>query len=542
MPIRMTGMVSGLDTDSIVKELVSAYSTKKEKYEKEQTKLGWKQEIWKDLNKEVNTFYKSVGNLRFAGGYSTKKTTSSDTTKATVSAGSNAVTGTQKLHVLSTAQSGYLTGGKITASDSSAKVTSSTKLSELGFTEDETALKFIAKDKDGKDISADIKLSKDSTINDAVKALRDVGLNASFDENNGRIFLSSSATGASTDFSLKSDGSDASKNLLNTLALNTDASEVTEVSKRAIKIDGSDAAIVLNGVVYTSSSNNFSINGLSISVNAVTDSVDLSKAKINGSLDADKISDMLVNTPLNDSKAISITTSTDTQGIYDKIKDFITSYNNIINKMTKLYNADSAGNYEPLTDDEKSEMSDSEIEKWETKIKDSLLRRDSTLSTVMSAMTTAMSGGATVNGKTYFLSNFGISTLGYMNAAENEQNAYHIDGDEDDENTSGNTDKLMTALNSDPDTVMDFMKQMATNLYNAIDKQMTSTTLRSKYSIYNDKEMTTQYKNYTTTIKEWETKISDKEDYYYKKFSSMESALSKLNSQTSSLSGLFGSN
>ena len=230
------------------------------------------------------------------------------------------------------------------------------------------------------------------------------------------------------------------------------------------------------------------------------------------------------------------------QGIYDKIKDFITGYNNIINKMTKLYNADSAGNYEPLTDDEKSEMSDSEIEKWETKIKDSLLRRDSTLSTVMSAMTTAMSGGATVNGKTYFLSNFGISTLGYMNAAENEQNAYHIDGDEDDENTSGNTDKLMTALNSDPDTVMDFMKQMATNLYNAIDKQMTRTTLRSKYSIYNDKEMTTQYKNYTTTIKEWETKISDKEDYYYKKFSSMESALSKLNSQTSSLSGLFGSN
>lgn len=542
MAIRMTGMVSGLDTDSIVKELVSAYSTKKEKYEKEQTKLGWKQEIWKDLNKEVNTFYKSVGNLRFAGGYSTKKTTSSDTTKATVSAGSNAVTGTQKLHVLSTAQSGYLTGGKITASDSSAKVTSSTKLSELGFTEGETALKFTAKDKDGKDISTDIKLSKDSTISDAVKALRDVGLNASFDENNGRIFLSSSATGASTDFSLKSDGSDASKNLLNTLALNTDASEVTEASKRATKIDGSDAAIVLNGVVYTSSSNNFSINGLSISVNAVTDSVDLSKAKTNGSLDADKISDMLVNTPLNDSEAISITTSTDTQGIYDKIKDFITSYNNIINKMTKLYNADSAGNYEPLTDDEKSEMSDSEIEKWETKIKDSLLRRDSTLSTVMSAMTTAMSGGATVNGKTYFLSNFGISTLGYMNAAENEQNAYHIDGDEDDENTSGNTDKLMTALNSDPDTVMDFMKQMATNLYNAIDKQMTSTTLRSKYSIYNDKEMTTQYKNYTTTIKQWETKISDKEDYYYKKFSSMESALSKLNSQTSSLSGLIGSN
>ena len=537
MPIRMTGMVSGLDTDSIVQELVSAYSTKKEKVEKEQTKLGWKQEIWKNLNKEVNTFYKSVGSLRFSSGYSTKKTTSSDSTKATVSSSSNAVTGTQKLHELSTAQSGYLTGGKIAATNGT-KVTSSTTLAELGFTEGDTSLKFTAKDKDGKDISTNITLSKDSTVSDAVQALRDAGLNASFDSSNSRIYLSSSSTGAATDFSVESDGSNASGDLLDALGLDTNSNTT---SKKATKIDGSDAAIVLNGVVYTSTSNNFSVNGLSISVNGVTDSVDLSKAKTDNGLDADEITKLLEQNPLDDSNALTITTSTDTQAIYDKIKDFLTSYNNIINKMTKLYNADSAGSYEPLTDDEKDQMSDSEVEKWETKIKDSLLRRDSTLSTVMSAMTTAMSGGVDVNGKTYYLSNFGISTLGYMNAAENEQNAYHIDGDEDDENTSGNTDKLMAALNSDPDTVVDFMKQLATNLYTALDKQMTSTTLRSKYSIYNDKEMDTQYKNYTTTIKEWETKISDKEDYYYKKFSSMESALSKLDSQTSSLTSMLGS-
>lgn len=193
-----------------------------------------------------------------------------------------------------------------------------------------------------------------------------------------------------------------------------------------------------------------------------------------------------------------------------------------------------------MTDDEKSEMSDSEIEKWETKIKDSLLRRDSTLSTVMSAMTTAMSGGATVNGKTYFLSNFGISTLGYMNAAENEQNAYHIDGDEDDENTSGKQDKLMAAITSDPDTVIEFMKQLSTNLYKSIDDQMQSNDLRSRYKIYNDKEMDKQYTNLTKTIKEWESKVSDKEDYYYKQFSNMETALAKLQSQTSSISSMLG--
>lgn len=518
MAIRMTGMVSGLDTDSIVKELVSAYSTKKEKYEKEQTKLGWKQEIWKSLNKEVNSFYKSVGNLRFDSGYNTKKTTSSDSTKATVSASGNATVGTQKLHVLSTAQSGYLTGAEIKTT-ANEKVTTSTKLSDLGVTADKITFHVGPANNSASRTTKQIKVGKDSTISDVVSQLKDAGLNANFDAGNRRFYLSSSDSGYATDFNITADSSDTnnSTTLLNALGLGNTAK----------KINGSDAVIVLNGVKYTSTTNNFSVNGLSISVNGVTDKVDdLKNVDVNA---------------LDDSKAVSISTTTDTQGIYDKIKDFLTSYNNIINKMTKLYNADSAKNYEPLTDDEKSQMSDSEVEKWETKIKDSLLRRDSNLSTIMNAMTTSMTKAISINGKNYALSSFGISTLGYMNAAENEQNAYHIDGDEDDENTSGNTDKLMAALSSDPDTVIDFMKQLSTNLYKAIDKQMQSNSLRSRYSIYNDKEMTSQYTSYTKTIAEWETKISDKEDYYYKKFSKMETALSKLNSQTSSLSGMFSS-
>ena len=517
MAIRMTGMVSGLDTDSIVKELVSAYSTKKEKYEKEQTKLGWKQEIWKSLNKEVNSFYKSAGNLRFDSVYNTKKTTSSDSTKATVSASGNATVGTQKLHVLSTAQSGYLTGAEIKTT-ANEKVTTSTKLSDLGVTADEITFHVGPANNSASGTTKQIKVGKDSTISDVVNKLKDAGLNANFDAGNRRFYLSSSDSGYATDFNITADSSDTnSTTLLNALGLGDTAK----------KLDGSDAVIVLNGVKYTSTTNNFSINGLSISVNGVTDKVDDLEH-----VDVDA---------LDDSKAVSISTTTDTQGIYDKIKDFITSYNNIINKMTKLYNADSAKNYEPLTDDEKSQMSDSEVEKWETKIKDSLLRRDSNLSTIMNAMTTSMTQAISINGKNYSLSSFGISTLGYMNAAENEQNAYHIDGDEDDENTSGNKDKLMAALSSDPDTVIDFMKQLSTNLYTAIDKQMQSNSLRSRYSIYNDKEMTSQYTSYTKTIAEWETKISDKEDYYYKKFSKMETALSKLNSQTSSLSGMFSS-
>ena len=217
MAMRVSGINSGLDTDSIVQELVSAYNTKTEKYQKEQTKLSWKQEIWKGLNTKVYSLYNNVGKLRFSSAYSTKKTTSSDTTKATVSASSNAVNGTQKLHVLATAQSGYLTGGKlslreeVTDADGTTKlqdvkgaVKAETKLSELGFTGDEASLNINTTDEDGNAVTKTVSLTKDSTIQDVVNALKDNGLNASFDANNGRIFVSSKNTGKAADFSLSS--------------------------------------------------------------------------------------------------------------------------------------------------------------------------------------------------------------------------------------------------------------------------------------------------------------------------------------------------
>lgn len=577
MAMRVSGINSGLDTDAIVQELVSAYSKKTEKYTKEQTKLGWKQEIWKNLNTKVYSLYNSVGKLRYSSAYSMKKTTVSDTTKATVTASGDAVNGTQKLHVLSTAQSGYLTGGKLAfrkevtkdgvttlektelkdKDGNPEKLTSTTKLSALGYTDGkDTTLDVHTTNEKGEAVTQKITLGKDSTIQDVVSALRENGLNASFDENNGRLFVSSKDTGKAADFTISAsttkkipktdddgnlvkdkdgnvvmeeiemsdDESASSKKLLGLLGLDT---VNNTYDNQAVKIDGRDAVISLNGVKYTNTTNDFAINGLNVSVTGVTDDV----------TDPENV-DL---STLDDSTAITITTTTDSQGIYDKVKDFLTEYNNIINEITKLYNADSAGSYEPLTDDEKDKMSDTEIEKWETKIKDSLLRRDTSLGTIMNSMMTAMSSPITIDGKDYSLSSFGIQTLGYLNAAKNEQNAYHIDGDEDDENTSGNKDKLMDAITKNPDTVIDFMKQLSTNLYKAMDQQMQSSSLRSRYKIYNDKELDKEYSNLTKTIKQWESKVSDKEDYYYKKFSNMETAMSKLQSQTSSLSSMLGS-
>ncbi len=877
MPIRITGLNSGLDTEAIISALVSSYSYKTNKYKKAQTKLSWKQDAWKTLNTKVYSFYTSLDSLRFSKNYNLKSTKVSDSTKATVTASSSAPNGTQKLNILKVAQAGYLTGGKL-----DDNTTTGTTLAELGYTGGNGTITLTK----GDGTKKNIEVSQGTTVNSFINSLKEAGVNASYDDINKRIFVSSKDTGKDNDFTLtggnvdganaltklglnvKSDATDATyktymqyygdgtqsgitakvneaikayqdaqtayktadaknsnisagygyasayaamkdafaksglseaeqdqmvklvqmsatdraqsvmdsngniyktektnddgsviysytdasgnksyiqsettdsvtkyytatasevkynkitasdgneysedenglyvdkegkkyfvdgsnlvettgrkvngswektadgktvafeaskkeeatktvytkdsnelsnaksgttaytdlakkaqdemklsdedmSSYLSTLATNistvntyentadTTLEDSNEYSRKSIidkvhkayaknatqgvtdltntfaaaiatnkttmntsqktmdnnqvladiaamedstekdaaiasfvkqvqsahdianntsieyntdarKIDGCDSEIYLNGIKYTGSSNSYSINGLNITAQVVTDT----------------------DGKASDANAISITTSTDTQGIYDKIKDFLSQYNSLINEITSLYNADSAKGYEPLTDDEKDAMSDTEVEKWEQKIKDSLLRRDDNLESLMSAMTSAMSGAVEVNGKKMYLSNFGIKTLGYLNAPKNQQNAYHIDGDEDDANSSGNADKLMTAITSDPDTVIDFMQGLASNLYNSVHKKMQTSSLSSIYTVYNDKEMASEYSDYTDLIKKWEEKLQDKEDYYYKKFSSMETALSKLNSQTSSLSGLFGS-
>lgn len=876
MPIRITGLNSGLDTEAIISALVSSYSYKTNKYKKAQTKLSWKQDAWKTLNTKVYSFYTSLDSLRFSKNYNLKSTKVSDSTKATVTASSSAPNGTQKLNILKVAQAGYLTGGKLDDS-----TTTGTTLAELGYTGGNGTITLTK----GDGTKKNIEVSQGTTVNNFINSLKEAGVNASYDDINKRIFVSSKDTGKDNDFTLtggnvdganaltklglnvKSDATDATyktymqyygdgtqsgitakvneaikayqdaqtayktadaqnsnisagygyasayaamknafakskldpaqqeqltqllqmsatdraqsvmdsngniyktektnddgsviysytdasgnksyiqsettdsvtkyytatasevkynkitasdgneysedenglyvdkdgkkyfvdgsnlvettgtkvngswektadgktvafedskkeeatktvytkgsdelsnaksgttaytdlakkaqdemklsdedmSSYLSTLATNvstvntyentadTTLEDSNEYSRKSIidkvhkayaqnaaqgvtdltntfaaaiatnkttmntsqktmdnnqvladiaamedgtekdaaiasfvkqvqsahdianntsieyntdarKIDGCDSEIYLNGIKYTGSSNSYSINGLNITAQVVTDT----------------------DGKASDANAISITTSTDTQGIYDKIKDFLSQYNSLINEITSLYNADSAKGYEPLTDDEKDAMSDTEVEKWEQKIKDSLLRRDDNLESLMSAMTSAMSGAVEVNGKKMYLSNFGIKTLGYLNAPKNQQNAYHIDGDEDDANSSGNADKLMTAITNDPDTVINFMQGLAENLYDSIHKKMQSSSLSSIYTVYNDKEMASEYSDYTSIIKKWEEKLQDKEDYYYKKFSSMETALSKLNSQTSSLSGLFG--
>ena len=515
--IRITGAASGLDTDAMVKELVNAYEEKGQTYKKAKTKTEWKQEAWATLNTKIKNFYtKQASNMRFSTSYMKKKTTISDSSKASVVSSDGAVNGTQSLEIKKLAKSGYLTGGELDKDTSGKKVTKDTKLSDLGFTG--TATITIGKGPKLTDVSGydennskTFEVTGETTMAQFANLVSAAGYNASFDETNGRFFVSSKESGASNNFNFVSTGDGATVEGLLKLTEKFDPNDSTKrLDGSAVKIEGDDAEILLNGATFKSSSNTFSVNGLTITAKDTTTS------------------------------ALSLVTDTDYDQIYDNIKNFFKEYNSLVNEMDKLFNAKSSKGYEPLTSEEKEAMTDEEVKLWEQKIKDSLLRNDSDLDKIASTMRNAMLSTFDIGGKTYALSSFGINTLGYFEASDNEKNAYHIDGDPDDAATSGNEDRLKAMIASDPNTTMEFFQKLSGKLYDAMNKiQSVSDNYTSYGNFYNDKKLTSEYVDQQKQVDKWEKYVADIEEKYYKQFTAMESAMSSLQSQQSYISQLF---
>lgn len=348
-----------------------------------------------------------------------------------------------------------------------------------------------------------IELTADMKISEFVSKLKDSGVGASFDATNQRFFINSTGTGEAKEFKLTASGG-----ALQSLGLDPDAKYAN--GSTSTRVYAEDAQIVLNGATFTSDTNTFNVNGLSITTQAVTD------------------------------EPITITTDTDYDGIYNMIKDFITEYNDIMNEMTKLYNAKSARKYTMLSDEEKEAMSDDEVEKWEGTIKDSLLRRDKDLNNVMECMKGAINKGYDIGGETLFLVNFGVGTGSYFDTEKAERNALHIYGDSDDEKYADKDNELKAAISKDPEKVIELFAAMSKDMYDSLHETMGSTDYRSIYKVYDDKRMKIEYDAYTQKIKEEEKKLNAFEDKWYKKFSAMEVALSKLQSSQNSLASMLG--
>lgn len=300
----------------------------------------------------------------------------------------------------------------------------------------------------------------------------------------------------------------------------------TAPGKGMVLTKAADTEVVYNGATLTSTTTSIDVAGVTLNLLGTTQT-----GEIQDPNDPDK------KIPVYGT--VNVTVSNDTSAVYDTIKEFITEYNSILKTMNTYYDASSASSYEVLTDKQKEAMSDDEVDKWNTKIKDSLLRRDSTLSGLISTMKTNMMGTVTAsNGKTYSLANLGITT---SSKNYNEGGLLHIKGDEDDDEFADSTNTLMQMLEEDPDTVKEVLSGLAKNLYDGLNKKMGTSTLSSALTFYNDKEMASQLSDYKKEISDWESKLSDMEERYYSQFSAMETALAKIQSQQNTLSSYLGS-
>ena len=635
MAMRMTGLASGLDTESMVKELVSASSEKVNKIKQKKQDVEWKKEIWSGLNTKIYNFYKTqLSAFKTVSNYKTKKATVSDETKVSVKAGSGATNGTHSVSVEQTASSAYLTGdnikikgnsytryndaglatkfadmtdaqganlglagqkitisagngtipalelelggsgdngiesisalnaklkatsgyenlqaslkdGKLVFTNSSEKtLDDGTKAGEI-YTIESAALGmfgevgyekgdadsntmsagFAAKVKQdftSADISGSTKLAdlgikvgtsfsvngKDfvvddkSTINDFTTAISKMGVSASFDAVQGRFYVNASKTGAANDFNITS----SDKSALEALGLGSGSK----------KVDARDAIIYYNGVKYTGDSNTMTINGMTITAKAKTDT------------------------------DVNVEVSADTDAAYNNVKKFVKAYNELIEEMNKYYNEKDAG-YDALTEDERSKLSDTQIEKWEGKAKQGLLRRDDTLQTLLTNMRSTLNKGVTVtlaDGTTQTMS---LASIGIVTGNYSENGKLHIMGDPDDEEYASQENKLRAALEGNDNLVSQIIggttenKGVGTQMYEYLQKSMARIEgTRSSQTFYNDKTLDSEIDDYDDEIDKWEEKLQNLEDKYYNQFSKMEAAMAKMQSQQSYLSSLFG--
>ena len=547
--LRVTGMISGMDTESIINAYATPAKTRLEKAKKNKQLNTWTQDAWKDINSKIYGFYsKTLSTNRLSSAYRKTKTTTSNSALSVI-AGANTPNGVQTAQILNTAKAAYLTGNEVKAS---SELKGDENLATALGIEDGAEIKLTTGGKDTNIVIAGNMSAEDraaaeaegkkvvTSMNDLVNVLKNAGVNANFDTANQRLFVSAKSTGEKSDFSLSADfsgeGASKSMNALAKLGLVSDdvaadyikaqkdaGNTVTEadiktqfgIKDLATKTDGEDARIKVNGAEFKSATNSFSINGSTFTVNYM---------------------------PTDPNEVISVNTAMDYDGVYNVVKDMLKEYNSMMNEMSKLYNAPSAKSYSPLTDEQKEEMSEKEIDEWETKIKDSILRKDGTLSDILMAVSTEMGKGIEVGGKTLYLSNFGIGTQGYFEAAENDRYGLHIDGDADDEVGAGKEDKLKAMISSDPEAVTEFFQKLSNNLYNTLYKQMSGNrSMSSIYKVYNDKKLTEESKDWDKKIKELEQKVTDVEDKWYSRFGKMESKLAKLQKNQTAVGGFFGS-
>ncbi|MBB6216441.1 flagellar hook-associated protein 2 [Anaerosolibacter carboniphilus] len=518
---RITGFASGFDTESIIKSLMKAERAKVDKYNQNQQVLKWKQQLYNDVNKDFANFIldtrKEFGidsissTSKLAWG---KKATSSNDSAISATALSTATTGTHTIEVTQLAKG-------VTAASGST-VENKTLKDLLGIGEDDTYEISI----NGKPITF---TGKDDLTAVAKKINAEVpGVKASYDTTAKRFFINTTTTGSQAELTID----DTAGSLLAKLDLKVTDQNATAASLvSGTSYKGQQAKINYNGATGIAyDTNQITINGLQLELKQV-------------------------------SGPQTIKVDTDVDGVYNKIKGFVDKYNELVDKLNTLTSEKQYRDYKPLTDEQKESMSEKEIELWEEKAKSGLLRSNTyinkTLQDVRQGLYEPVAG---VTGAFNELFDIGITTGDYK-----QKGKLVIDETKLKEAITKDADGVIDLLLKQPsvganeetkrkesglinrmyDSMITGMKEIVSqagigdnsSLYSSVKAGMLVDFISKQSGIsYLEKSIT----DVGSQISREEDRLASKEESYWKKFTAMEKAMQKMQSQSTWLSQQLG--
>lgn len=428
MVMHVGGLASGMDIDGIVEKLMQAERTPLNKLQQQKTKFEWQRDAYRDVNTKLKTFDTYLfDNFTLSSNFVKKSTTitGANQDKVSISASSSA-SGSLNISKVTSLASAASSGAKeLKPIDPKLELTSNTTLEDLGI-DYEGTFTLKAVQADGTMKETDIEYGFEDTIDSLINKINNSGAGVTALFADGKMTISANNTGTNKendsngDIQLLTGVNSEGEDLFERLGFIDNSKLTDSITPNVYNLtadggtQGKNATYTMNGLEMTSQTNTINKAGYTINLQGTFDNTSTSP--------------------------ISVTATNDTKTMMDKIKEFVTTYNGLIKDLNNSVTEKKYRDYQPLTDEQRKEMSEDEIKMWEEKAKSGLLRNDSIIRDGVSKLRSNFSGAiGGLNDKTIdALAEIGITT----------SKDYRSGG-----TLEINEEKLNTALEKNPDQV-----------------------------------------------------------------------------------------
>ncbi len=493
--LRLTGVSSGLDTDSMVKSLLEVDQLKVDKQFRLTKKLEWTGDAYRGVNTTLKNFrqqYMSVlnsaSNMYSSATYKAFSVNmQTETSAVTVTAGSSAAEGSMTINSITQLAKAASSSGTSIANTSTTSSTLLQAFGEDAFDEDGN----ISFSINGEDFTFASSASIGSMIS-SINSNTDAGVTMSFSSLKNSFTITGKQTGYDNTFEIE--------NLSGKAFAATAADSAFKIAEGTYR--GQNAKCKIEGIDVEKSTNSFTIDGITYSLKGET------------------------------STAVNFSVERNVDAVYDKVVSFVDAYNTLIEDLQGKLDEKVYSDYEPLTDTEREKLSSDQAEQWDEKSKSGLLNGDSGIRTLLQNMRNAFYQTVADTGKS--AASIGLQTGTYATTGK-----IVIDKDKLREAIASNPDqvaRIFTNVSSSTDATTKTKESgLVVRLSATLNSYVQSST-ENTLSVNSD--ALDEANDRLDQLEDW---LSGNEEKYWSKFSAMESALSKLNSQSSWLSSLLSS-